>query len=278
MRSAGVVLALVAFATAAGAQRSVPPAAPLGLRIAPDDPSRGVAVDTPPASASGQVTAAGTTAAARCPATFRQAVAAGDGGPVPRACWQLGPLHLGMTRADVEQRIGVPVARLARPAQDRRFAASLYAFSARPGTPLVDAGSFRLVELRYAGERLVAIDNEPGARITDTSCGEGLHRAAAIETDAPAGPLLGFNQVQVGDPLRRIRARFGRAPAANRSRDWFSYLPVPISFGSDPDRGIVTGIAIASSADALTTAARPELRLERDTVSCRLTAIYFALR
>ncbi len=157
----------------------------------------------------------------------------------------------------------------------------LYAFPAR-GAGLVVAGQadLRLAELRYERGRLAAIDNAPGARIDGYECASRARRRPASETisvSALAGPMLRFSGVGVGEPLSVLQHRFGRTPTSNASKDWYSYLPVPISFDVDPDRDKVVGFAVAADDEALTTSALPELHLQRDPATCELESIRFGL-
>ena len=188
-----------------------------------------------------------------------------------------------MAEAEVERRLGPPVA-TAEPsvtgsARHRPYRATLYAFA---DGPLVNAGRgrMRLAELRYEGGRLTAIDNDPGARIDGGACKSDPRRPSplnAVELRAPAGPLLSFAGVKVGDPLLSLEHRFGRAPSGNASRDWYSYLPVPISFDVDPETTAIIGFAVATDDQALTTSILPRLHLRRDRTTCALSSIHFEL-
>lgn len=213
----------------------------------------------------------------QCRTAITEAVARESAAKIPAHCWRMGPLTLGMKRAEVEERIGSPVA-TANVVPHTLYGAALYAFPANPNRP--GSVAVRLVELRYERARLVAIDTAPGARIASTPCGGRLHTRTDISVDvgANAGPLLRFGGVAVGDPTTALSAKFGRIPDANASQDWLNYLPVPISFDVDPDRQRVTGIAIATNDDALTSSVAPQLLLRRDPATCRLVSVNYRLR
>ncbi len=135
-----------------------------------------------------------------------------------------------------------------------------------------------MAELRFLDKRLVAIDTEPPFTMTSAPCSQGNFPSRPDEVDgaARAGPLLRILGTGVGDPLSQVRKRFGRSPAASRSRDWYSYLPIPLSF--DVDRNRITGFEVARD-EASLTAERPwpRLYLHHVAATCRLTGIDFAL-
>jgi hypothetical protein len=221
---------------------------------------------------------------ALCRIQFRRAVAGRPAADIAAPCWRIGPIALGMREAAVEQRIGRPVAATdrstTRPGPHRVFHATLHAFSAMPGAP-VQHGRARLglTELLYDDGTLVAIDTAPGARIDGFACPGGATSSATakeVEIDARTGPLLRFATVEAGDPLATLGRVFGKPPSGNRSRDWFTYLPVPISVDVDPDRAAIVGFTIATDAQTLTTSFLPMLHRQHDA-TCRLTAIQFAL-
>ena len=222
---------------------------------------------------------------ALCRIQFRRAVAGRPAADIAAPCWRIGAIALGMREAAVEQRIGRPVAATDRsttmPGPHRVFHATLHAFSAMPGA-LVQNGRarLRLTELLYDDGTLVAIDTAPGARIDGFACPGGDTSSATakeVEIDARTGPLLRFATVEAGDPLAALERVFGRSPLGNRSRDWFTYLPVPIGIAVDPDRAVILGFTIATDDEALTSAALSIVHLQRDA-ACSLTAIQFALR
>ncbi len=225
----------------------------------------------PPTAASRQATGG-------CPTRIASAVAWGAKDGVPPACWRIGPVTLGMSEDVVEQRIGPPIAS-ADAGPQRRYRATLYAFPAgsRHAGP---ERRVRLVELRYAGRRLVAIDTSPGGRIESEPCAGHPARVQPgdFDGDAPVGPLLAFNGIRPGDRVRVIARRFGRAAAANRSRDWLNYAPLPVSFTVDPDRDRTDGVAIATDEDALLDGMPPVVHLGRDPATCRVTAVRYGLQ
>ena len=199
-------------------------------------------------------------------------------GTVPTRCWQIGPIILGMPESEVQQRLGTPDQRITT----SNGVATLYVFNKKPG-PLVTGGRarFRIVELRYADNQLIAIDTNPGMTMFSPAC-PAHHRIPTwkvVDTTEIAGPLLTFSGMQIGDPLLRLVQTFGSMPNRNRSGDWYNYLPVPVSFDVDPDRKRITGIAIARD-ESILTGERPQvhLRLERDPTTCGLTGIKFTLQ
>jgi hypothetical protein len=222
-----------------------------------------------------------------CQAQFGQAIARGTATGVAASCWRIGPIQLGMPEAAVEQRIGQAVASADRRTDGsasgppRAFHATLHAFSSTPGPPVRHGrAALRLAELLYEKGRLIAIDTAPGARIDGGACPGRPSRSGdvtPVDVAARGGPLLRFAGVTVGDPLDALGRAFGRSPSGNRSRDWYSYLPVPISVDVDPDRAAIVGFTIATDAQALTTSLLPILHLQRDA-ACRLITIQFALQ
>ncbi len=212
-----------------------------------------------------------------CSARLASAVARGAKDGVPPACWRIGPVTLGMSENVVVQRIGRPVV-TADAGPRRRYRAVLYAFpaGARDTKP---ATHVHLAELQYDTGRLVAIDTSPGGRIESEPCAGHPARVQPgdFDGDAPVGPLLAFNGIRPGDRTSILARRFGRAAANNRSHDWFTYLPLPVSFVVDPERRRITGVAIGADEDALTPGSLPLVHLGRDSASCRVTAVRYDL-
>lgn len=210
---------------------------------------------------------------ARCQPLLARAVKRSTPAEVPAACWRVGPVALGMTEPAVEQRLGKPVAS-GTVGGPLRYRVALYSFAS--GTNPRRIG---LVELRYRGGQLAAIDTSPGARLDSDPCAghPGRVEAGEIRVEPAAGPFGRFAGTVLGDPVSALARRFGRAPAGNRSRDWLTYLPVPIAFDADPDRGRITGIAIATDDRALTAGALPRLRIRRDGATCRLLSIRYGV-
>lgn len=213
-------------------------------------------------------------AASSCERSLTAAFVRQVAGALPQACWRVGPIRLGMTEEEVERRLGAPMARSSRAAS----MATLYAFPFLGG-PLVVNGRARLrmAELRFVDERLVAIDNDPPSSATSGACSPGHVRdpLEGVDLGANAGPLIRIAGIKTGDPLSQLRRRFGRAPAHNRPRDWYNYLPIPLSFTVDRHR--ISGFEVARDEAALTsTEPEPRIYVHREPATCRLTGIDFA--
>lgn len=234
-----------------------------------------VGVSPHPAIAS-LASARGGSTSSNCERSLATAVLRQEPGAIHQSCWRVGPIKLGMTEGDVERRLGTPVARSSGVAST----AMLYAFPFLGGSLVVNGRArFRMAELRFIDKRLIAIDNAPPSKTTSAPCSREHARGPTdgVDLAASAGPLLRIVGTGVGDQLSQLRKRFGRSPAPNRSYDWYSYLPIPLSF--DVDRNRITGFQVARDEAALTSE-RPEPRiyLHRAPATCQLTDIDFALR
>lgn len=213
-----------------------------------------------------------------CARKIAAAIRADAAERVPVRCWRMGPLTLGMSPAEVEEALGKPAALLA----SGDHLDTLYVFPARPGGPLIVGGRarFRQVQLRFDGNRLVMIDNDPGSvgETEPRQCQSTRDSNRRIDAAAIAGPMLRFVGIGIGDPIRLTRARFGVLPERNRPHDWYHYWPVPVSFDVDPDTGRITGITIARDGDTLTGQRATVHRLVHvSPEGCRLTRIDFTL-
>jgi hypothetical protein len=219
--------------------------------------------------------ALGRSAESSCERSLANAVLRQVPGAIPQRCWRVGPIKLGMTEEDVERRLGAPVARSSGAAST----ATLYAFPFRGGSLVVNGRArFRMAELRFIDKRLIAIDNDPPSTTTSSSCSaEHIRgRLDGVDLAARAGPLLRIVGTGVGEPLSQLRKRFGRAPARNRSSDWYNYLPIPLSFDVDGNR--ITGFEVARDGAALTSERpEPKVYLQRVPATCELTGINFVL-
>jgi hypothetical protein len=217
---------------------------------------------------------------AACRAAIAQEIAGSPASVVPGACWRVGPLRLGMTGDEVEQRLGAPVERATvaggdqgQPAYEVRIFAFPRDWSAQARHP----ARLRFLEVLLAQDHVVRIDNDPGSVVRDGACA-GADRAPRIDMGGePAGfqPFQVFAGVPVGAPTSDLASRFGRAPASNRPHDWRSYLPVPITFDADPATGRITGFAIAADEASATTAAPVEMTIVRDHQTCRYLGLAF---
>ncbi len=194
----------------------------------------------------------------------------------------MGPIGLGDSRTAVEARIGKPVAEAAVTdslLMPRRYRAALYVF---PGTTTSRNGRlrFRMTELLYYNDQIAAINDSPGARIDNTRCSTRFANDPLkdVEIGVVIGPFLRFDGIKIGDRLVTLSHLFGRAPGTNRSKDWYSYWPIPITFDADPDTQIIDGIAIAMDEQAGSVLAMPLLHVRRDPATCKPLSITFALK
>jgi hypothetical protein len=219
-----------------------------------------------------------------CRTSLSRLIAGAPASVVPPACWRVGPLTLGMSRAELDRAMGAPVQ--SRPVADslapgRAYTARVYAFPRTWRADLergpVSNPHLRFVEVLLLEDRAVKIANNPPALIRGPAC-KAVARPPEIDLEhEPLGfaPFQAFNGVRVGDTLRSLEKWFGRAPEPNTTRDWYNYLPAPITFDVDPETARITGFAIGSDQDAVSLGAPVQMTVARDPATCRTTGISF---
>ena len=221
--------------------------------------------------------------AAVCDRQIARAIAGAALSTVGLGCWLVGPLWLGLADAEVQQHVGVAdqATPLADDAADhRRYQAEVFAFPRDWRSELRSAPAaslrMRFIEVLFEQGRVVRIANDPGVRVQGSKC-DRTARPTDLVSALPADfrPFTVFAGVRVGDGVGRLPRLFGRAPDANRSRDWRSYLPTPLTFSDDPDTDRITGFAIATDPAAVTREAPVDIVLERDPKRCRITDVTF---
>lgn len=221
-------------------------------------------------------------AATGCTAAIRTAIARRSIAGVPSACWRMGPIALGENRVAVEAAIGKPVAEadvtntLPKPKQYR---AVLYVSPTPTLVPSRGRLRIRMTELLYDADRLAAINNSPPSTLDSTGCSSQFwnHPDKAVDVGAPVGPFRRFDAIGIGDRLAKLRHLYGGESWSNRSKDWYTYWPVPITVDVDSDTTIIDGIAIATDEQAGSILAMPWLHVRRDPATCRPLSIAFAL-
>lgn len=212
---------------------------------------------------------------AACTAAIRGAVA--HRASVPAACWRVGPLTLGMTRRAAEEALGPPDQTGRRTILSRRrrtrLDTALYVFPRNLRNWLTLAPAARedfhpaTLRLAYAGDRLTAIAFGRSARIDFPACASRRNPDAGYQrgdADFPAD----FNGIGLEASLQQVTAAFGPFATHNRSRDFWTYDPLPIAVTGD-DR--VQEIGIATDAAMVGALGPAHLAASLEPASCRVS-------
>jgi hypothetical protein len=192
-----------------------------------------------------------------CASQIYKSVSDGGVSAVPAYCWHIGPVALGMGRSAVEERLGSPdfeADSLNQPDQSHRYTTSFFVFprdlAARLAKHPAREFAHRVLQVTYDDDMVVSIDNNPPEMLWSEPCrtdpkSEGISGERISHPPRDFAPFEKFAGVKVGDTLASVSHRLGR-PSPNKSRDFYTYWPVPIRLGVDPDTATVTGFAIST--------------------------------
>ena len=134
----------------------------------------------------------------------------------------------------------------------------------------------RFLEVLLEDGRVAHIDNNPSTRTSYPACSHPFKLLDDGQGEPPGfEDFQSFAGVKVGAPEGDLARRFGRAPNMNASRDWLSYLPVPLTFGADPDTGRITGFAIGTDDSSVTMEGEVVMNVELDSATCRPVSVRF---
>ena len=215
-----------------------------------------------------------------CENQIKTAAAGSSERPVDLSCWRLGQIALAMTRFEVRRLLGAPdfEADTAKdPANpDKRYDAAFYLFPRNLSTSLAveptAAARYRLLELVYANDAVVRIDNRPPQAVTRSACrGSKKDDGSTPDTNASVGGFTAFQAfagVRQGDALASLRKKFGRLPEADASRTRYSYPKTPIVFDVDPKTNRISGFSLTSDLAKAADSASANVLLTIDPMTC----------
>jgi hypothetical protein len=186
-----------------------------------------------------------------CVANIQAATKSKRAPPVPQDCWRLGSIKLGMTALQTRTYLGTPGATSEFLLNYRRrkitVTRQLYVYprNLRNWLKLAPARQqdFHPVTLKldFSGGVLVAIGLDTEARVTPPAC-KPTAAGRTYVRDGVDFPY-GLHGMTLGAPLSSVTKRFGKFVRSNRTGDFHTYLPVPLSVdGKDK----VTGFRMAS--------------------------------
>jgi hypothetical protein len=193
----------------------------------------------------------------------------------------MGPLHLGMTRAQLRTLLGQPGAsqNLILSYRRRKYPVTqlfyVYPRNLKNWLRLAPArqADFHPVTLQLSlfKDAVVAIGVSDTARSAATACTPSIQRHAFVRggVDFP----YGFHGLTLGAPLASVAARFGRFASSNNSHDFGNYWPVPLSVDGDD---MVSGIQFATGMAFATIGGIPDFHLQLDPRSCFVTGYTLA--
>jgi len=188
-------------------------------------------------------------------------------------CWRIGLLTLGMSQVAGQGVMGPPEAARDIAINYRRqkyplhealyvYPRNLKSWLRLAPEPLEHFHAVTL-HLFYWKDSLVAIRLGSDARIDSAPCTPSLP-TRPFERGGADYPF-DFHGIALGAPMAAVSARFGRFAGTNRSRDFFNYWPVPLSFGGEGrvnEIGFSTGMAFAGIGGVA------QFQLRRDPQTC----------
>jgi len=186
-----------------------------------------------------------------CVANIQAAAKSKRAPPVPQDCWRLGSIKLGMTALQTRTYLGTPGATSTFTLNYRRrkilVTRQLYVYprNLRNWLKLAPARAqdFHpvILKLDFSSGALVAIGLDTEARVMPPAC----RPSAAGRTYVRSGADFpyGLHGMTLGAPISSVTQRFGKFARDNRTGDFHTYHPVPLSVdGKDK----VTGFRMAS--------------------------------
>ena len=186
-----------------------------------------------------------------CVANIQAAAKSKRAPPVPQDCWRLCSIKLGITMMQTRTYLGTPGATSEFTLNYRRrkvtVTRQLYVYprNLRNWLKLAPARQqdFHPVTLKldFSKGVLVAIGLDTEARIMPPPCKPSApgHAYVRAGLDFP----YGLHGMTLGAPISSVTERFGKFAGGNRTQDFHTYLPVPLSVdGKDK----VTGFRMAS--------------------------------
>lgn len=232
------------------------------------------------AGMAGTAMAASGTSSVDCVHQIRNAVNSGNTAGVIRQCWSIGPIALGMSRAETTAVLKQPDKTFTRTIPSKNLEYALYAFPRDLQTSLKRAPTSEeqfapvTLEVIYENGRVVSISVGIAFANSMVRCGGPSHNTGSLVTtdsERKAFPYK-FASVGLGDPLTEVKRKFGPFKDINTTQDEFRYWDVPIEVGAvDGSSGSIDRIEIATGMDVAGLTILPRYRLLTNPKTCLVT-------
>ena len=210
----------------------------------------------------------------------------------PAACWRLGPVTLGMTQDEVASVLGPPdsegegpPATLPSKVDRKGYRDAYYLFPRDLARRLARGGAtparldLRLLQVSYFQGRAVRMDSGPPAEFRSTPCQGHPAEDIAFGGDAEGfAPFRAFAGVREGDPITTLTHRFGKPNTVSTARDFYTYMPAPLTLGVDPEHKTVGSFSIGADTDAVFLGGMAHLEFTRTPATCRISGVRFLAR
>ena len=200
---------------------------------------------------------------------------------VPADCWRMGPLHLGMTSAQLHTLLGSPDASrtLDLPYRGRKYPVMqlryVYPRNLKNWLRLAPErlADFRpvILTMSFFKNALAAVNVGDTHRAEVPACKPSIQSRGFFRKGADFP--YGFHGLTLGAPIASVAAHFGRFSSINNSHDFRNYWPVPLSVdGGD----VVSAIAFATGMAFTGGSGLPDFKLKLDSASCLVTGYTLA--
>ena len=213
-----------------------------------------------------------------CARQIHNAVDTGKVGKVAPACWHIGPVALGMSRAEVERALGP--ADYSAPDPDAshagqpstHFASAFYVFprdlAARLAAHPVPEITHKDLEITFADDRVIRMDTTPPGVGWGPKC--PLDHTISRRAGDPASVFpYSFATIRLGDSVASVARRLGKFARCGVAAPDLEYRcsSLPMTFGvGDDDK--IGGIVIAASMDDLQHGTMEHFFASKDPKTC----------
>jgi hypothetical protein len=133
----------------------------------------------------------------------------------------------------------------------------------------------RILEVSYFHDRAVRLDNADAVEIRNGPCKAATSDLLGKGEPAGFAPFRSFAGVHEGDSVAALIERFGKPTTMNRPRDFYAYMPTPLTIEIDIDHDAVGGFSIGVDTDAVFLGGRARLELTHDPATCQVTGLRF---